>query len=69
MRDDVVAEETGEDLDERFAKECEDLMGSISEPEPQDSKFPDHMYLQVSAEDNDTVYDNSASRELITGSK
>lgn len=42
-------------------------MGSLSETDEQAGNFPDRMYQQVSADENDTVYDNSASRELITG--
>lgn len=63
-------EETAEDLEERFQKECEDLLGSINQTtEPADEQM--NMLQQPLPEglmdDNDTVYVNSGggSREQL----
>ena len=67
----VVAEEveeTAEDLEERFQKECEDLLGSINQttgPGAEQMNVLEQPLPEGLMDDNDTVYVNSGggSRE------
>ena len=64
----VAEEETAEELEERFQKECEDLLGSINSPEPQlhsNGKF--NLLQQDAIDETDTVYNNNNSREQLLG--
>ena len=69
----VVAEEveeTAEDLEERFQKECEDLLGSINQttgPAAEQMNVLEQPLPEGLMDDNDTVYVNSGggSREQL----